>query len=437
MDNSLRKQQIACELARVRQKTVRLLAQVPARLWNRRVHDFYSPIGWHFGHIGMTEEYWTWGQACGRPPKDERLCFLFANIPDNPKDNRVRVPSPEEVAAYLRATRERALEALEDADIASASPLLADGYAWEFALQHECQHQETIAELLQLIRQRMAEEGGSGPVAPTLTVASATPAQSAVAPMVSIPGGAFVMGSDDRHAYDNEKRAHVVEVAGFELDAYPVTVSDWLCFIHKGGYERSDYWTPEGYAWLQRENVRHPEYWLSDDGGRRYCAADSIRSLDPLEPVTSISWYEAVAYARWAGKRLPTEAEWEYAAATDPDRRRSRFYPWGDDPAGAAGVDCELREWKPASARTAAAPNAFGIYGMAGGAWEWTSSPFLPYPGFEAFPYAGYSQEHMDGGHFVCRGGSWATDRRILRASFRNWYVPTYRQGFLGLRCAR
>ena len=481
MDVAIRKGRIAAELARVRAKTLRLLGQVPDRFWNERVHDFYSPIGWHFGHIGMTEEYWSCSRTLGRVPRDERLCFLFANIPENPKDNRVHLPTRSEVTDYLCATREATLEALHAADIESANPLLADGYAWEFALQHECQHQETIAELLQLIRKQEAAERPSSAATTLYTylstasntkgtviafasggrrVPSGCAGQSAgsfidpasldrisdpcsvgvepnTAPMISIPGGAFQMGSDDLHGYDNEKRAHSVDVANFEMDARPVTVGDWLRFIGAGGYDCSDFWAPEGFAWLQRERVAHPEYWLSFDGDWRYYSADGIRSLELDEPVTALSWYEADAYARWAGKRLPTEAEWEFAATHDPELGRSRRFPWGEDPTGAAAADCELRDWKPKSVRTHGKPNAMGLYGMAGGVWEWTSSPFLPYPGFQPFPYDGYSLEHMDGKHYVCRGGSWATDRRILRSTFRNWYVPTYRQGFLGMRCAR
>jgi iron(II)-dependent oxidoreductase len=158
----------------------------------------------------------------------------------------------------------------------------------------------------------------------------------------------------------------------------------------------------------------------------------------PEEPVCGISWYEADAYARWAGKRLPTEAEWEYASAREPALKQSRRYPWGDRRPNPDDASFGLAGWNPDP--VGAHPDGqsgLGLLDMAGGVWEWTASPFLPYPGFVAFPYDGYSKEHMDGNHFVCRGGSWATSGPILRCAFRNWYVPTYRQGFLGLRCAR
>jgi len=422
------------------------MLRVQTSFWNKRVHDFYSPIGWHFGHIGMTEEHWTCTRALGRPPQNEELSFLFANIPENPKDNRIHVPVHEEVTAYLAATRSRSLAALDAADLESKDPLLSDGYAWEFALQHECQHQETICELLQLIRKHdLLDEDGLRGSRSTFDSSGArgdnrtflSPSRLADSPMISVPGGTFTMGSDYQHGYDNEKRAHKVEVAPFHLDADPVTVADWQEFIRAGGYETVENWSPEGVEWLRTTGANRPEYWLSRDGYDYYSSADGVRRVNRFEPVSSISWFEADAFARWAGKRLPTEPEWEFAAAFDPRSGHKCLYPWGDDPAGAAAVDCGFRNWGPASVASRSKPNAVGARGMAGGVWEWTSTPFLPYAGFEPFPYDGYSKDHMDGKHFVCRGGSWATDPRILRASFRNWYVPSYRQGFLGMRCAR
>src|SRR5437016_4943627 len=155
-----RKAALRDELESVRARTLELLERVPDDFLKVRVHDFYSPIGWHFGHIGMTEEHWVICRALGGRPNDERLSFLYANLPDNPKDNRVHLPSRDEIRSYLAATRSAVLDALESTDIAHANPLIADGYAWDFALQHECQHQETIAEMLQLIHQQIDRLGG-------------------------------------------------------------------------------------------------------------------------------------------------------------------------------------------------------------------------------------------------------------------------------------
>jgi iron(II)-dependent oxidoreductase len=452
-----RKAELCRTMETTRHKTLQLLDRIADELLKIRVHDFYSPIGWHFGHIAMTEEYWTLGQALGRPPCDAQLTFLYANIPANPKDNRVHLPERAQIVAYLARTRARALSALWEADLDTEAPLLADGYAWDFAHQHECQHQETIAELLQLLCKHAAHS----PTLPTAVAeAILAPAEADHAPaigisigiskgsgkeivtpvteMVSLPGGTFCMGSEDRHGYDNEKSAHEVAVAPFLLDRHPVTAAQWVEFIRDGGYRRPELWTPEGWEWRQRERAERPEYWFPVARGYGYFGPSGVRAIDPAEPVSSISWYEADAYARWRGKRLPTEAEWEYAAASDPATGRTHRYPWGDDPEPPQHVDCDLRGSGPLPVAVAAAGsrNAFGLQDMAGKVWEWTATPFLPYPGFVAYPYDGYSKDHMDGTHYVCRGGSWATDPRILRCSFRNWYVPTYRQGLLGLRCA-
>ena len=446
LNTVLRKKQVEQELVRIRNKTISLLRHVPMASWNMRVHDFYSPIGWHFGHIGMTEELWTATRALGRAPLQEPLCFLFANIPENPKDQRVHLPSKNEVVEYLEATRRETVAALHDADLAANDPLLADGYAWEFAIQHECQHQETICELLQLICQQsaaatdIAKDALTGRYSAARTsagIASTRGGHAENAQMVAIGGGTVALGSNQLHDYDNEKQAHEVRVEPFFLDVDPVTVSDWLQFVCGGGYEKAEYWTEAGAGWLAQSGARCPEYWVAHGDFDFYCSPTGVRSMNPMEPVTSISWYEADAYARWAGKRLPTEAEWEFAAAYDPTTKSMQRYPWGDDIRQAKNADCDLRTWGPATVAARRAPNALGLRGMAGGVWEWTSTPFLPYPGFEPFPYDGYSKEHMDGNHYVCRGGSWATDPRILRTSFRNWYVPSYRQGILGMRCAR
>jgi iron(II)-dependent oxidoreductase len=419
-----RKAEIRASLERIRANTLRLLDFVPDDFLKVRVHDFYSPVGWHFGHIGMTEEFWVCTQALGLPPRDEELAFLFANLPENPKDNRVHLPSRDEILDYLHATRCTVLAVLDSADIESRKPLLADGYAWEFAAQHECQHQETICELLQLINKERVTDWPRAQIVP----------DSSQTEMIAIPGGEFTIGSDWLHGYDNEKREHLEEVEPFELDRTPVTVAQWAAFMADCGYRRPELWSEAGWTWLERQGAVAPEYRLQSAG---FCGPMGARAILPDEPVSSVSWFEADAYARWVGKRLPTEAEWEFAARFDPATGDSRHYPWGNEEPTAEHARFGMAGWSADSVgQRLAGASAFGVLDMAGGVWEWTASPFLPYLGFEAYPYDGYSKEHMDGNHYVCRGGSWATSAVILRSSFRNWYVPTYRQGFLGLRCA-
>jgi gamma-glutamyl hercynylcysteine S-oxide synthase len=423
-----RKEALREGLAAVRERTLWLLDQVPEEFLRRRVHWFYSPVGWHFGHVGRTEEYWAAHRAAGRPLLDDHLSFMFEDRPDNPKDNRVNIPDREGIRAYMARTRDLTLDALEDADLASDDPMLRDGFAWEFALQHECQHQETIAEMLQLIHLQRFRQGEFDWPEPL-------PWRPGVQPeMLEVSGGTFCMGSDDLHHYDNERDPHEVRVEPFRIARHPVTAYEWSRFVLDGGYRGREFWSDEGWAWRCTEDAALPEYWAKRDGRWFAIGPQGLRALHPDEPAASVSWHEAQAFARWSGRRLPTEAEWEFVAAGGAE---GRFFPWGDaHPQPEHGV-YGLESWgpKPVGEHPSGA-SRIGAEDLAGNVWEWTSSPFLPYHGFEAFPYDGYSKDHMKGEHRVCRGGSWATAAPILRRSFRNWYVPGYRAGFLGLRLA-
>jgi ergothioneine biosynthesis protein EgtB len=423
------KEQIRQSLSDCRAKTIGLLGQVPDEFLRRRVHSFYSPIGWHFGHVGRTEEFWVVGEALGRPLLDDHLSFLFADLADNPKDNRVNIPDRAGIIEYLEKTRSLVLEALEGAELESESPYLANGYAWAFALQHECQHQETIAEMLQLIQRDIGARAFE-PI-PWRTYHRQK--------MIPISGGTYLMGSSEPSYYDNEQDAHPVDVSSFELAQTPVTAFEWTEFMMDGGYANREWWSEEGWTWRVGENAQEPEYWIRQEDSWGYFGPYGVRAIHPDEPASCISWFEAEAYANWAGKRLPTEEEWELA-------RRQGVLDVGLTFNGSDVAPIEQpfalicanhgQEKQGPRPVTIGTPDTLGLLDMAGNVWEWTSSKFLPYPGFRAFPYDGYSKDHMKGAHRVCRGGSWATAMPILRPTFRNWYVPTYRQGFLGVRLA-
>ncbi|MEP6754125.1 MAG: SUMF1/EgtB/PvdO family nonheme iron enzyme [Chthonomonadales bacterium] len=423
MSFDTRKEELRQLLGETRQRTLDLFNLVPESMLTTRLHDFYSPVGWHFGHIGMTEEVWSIVNALGRSPRDARLSYLFANVPDNPKENRVHLPDREEILCYLDQTRRAVLEALGSVYLESDNELIRGGYAWMFAAQHECQHQETILELLQLAtRYQHIESGAPSPIE--------IPSQSSDEnQLLPITGGTFEMGSSGFTSYDNELNPHSVDVGDFELQKYPVSVGEWQAFVDDGGYEKPKLWTADGWAWRRSENVFAPYYWVDGSCGNREYGPFGIRKLTADMPVTSVSWFEADAYARWAGLRIPTEAEWELAAkqVVSPNRGPLDF-------SCASEARC-ARNDGPLPVERSNGP--VGPQSMMGSVWEWTSSPFLPYDGFKAFPYDGYSLDHMDGKHFVCKGGSWGSAPIVVRPSFRNWYVPGYRQGFLGLRCAR
>lgn len=373
------------ELERARSAIESLLAPVPDEQLVQQVSPLQSPLVWDLAHIGWFEELWLLRRVGRRAPHEERhdeLYDAFAHV----RSERGELPllRPEQARAYVADVRRAALEVLDETPLDPGDRLLADGYVFGLVAQHELQHVETMLQTLQL-----REQPYPAPPGPA-RVSGDGPAD------VLVPGGSFVLGAtDERWAYDNELDAHEVELAAFRLDRTPVTNGAYLAFVEDGGYGDPSWWSDEGWAWRGAENAGHPLYWAPGPGGWSRRRFGRVEPLPAAEPVQHVSWYEADAYARWAGKRLPTEAEWEKAAK------------------GACGAEHLL-----------------------GGVWEWTSSHFLPYPGFEAFPYAEYSEVFFGDEYRVLRGGSWATDPLVARTTFRNWDYPQRRQIFAGFRCA-
>ncbi|HEY2429454.1 MAG TPA: SUMF1/EgtB/PvdO family nonheme iron enzyme, partial [Acidimicrobiales bacterium] len=299
-------------------------------------------------------------------------------------------------------------------------------------VQHEHQHDETMLATLQL----MAAPGYRPVAAP-----DAAPAPGFVpAAEVRLPGGEFVMGtSSDPWALDNERPAHPAHLSPFWLDATPVTNAAYADFVADGGYADRRWWTAEGWEWRGGARAEHPQYWERSGEGWAVDRFGRPHALVADAPVQHVCWYEADAYARWAGKRLPTEAEWEYAASWGRDGRKHRW-PWGDVEPTPAHASLWLGPSAfgpaPVTAHPAGA-NPWGVVGLIGGVWEWTASDFTGHPGFRAHPYREYSEVFFGPDHKVLRGGSWATHPSCIRATFRNWDYPVRRQIFAGFRCAR
>jgi ergothioneine biosynthesis protein EgtB len=297
------------------------------------------------------------------------------------------------------------------------APLEKQERLWWWLIQHETQHRETIALLLQLSR----FQSGNFPKIARNSM-GATSGQSS--DMITIPSGEFLMGCDRVQAQDNERTTQKIYLDSYQIDTYPVTCREYQRFIEKGGYDDPNHWSKEGWQWKQKNLIIQPLYWIASEE-----RAD--------HPVYGVSWYEASAYAKFIGKRLPTEAEWEKAASWDAAHQQQRLYPWGEDlpditrcnygnPIGQTTPVNSYLEGK----------SAYGCQDMLGNVWEWTDSWFAPYPDFQPYPYPGYSQVYFDQQHRVLRGGSWATGMWGLRNSFRNWYHPWVRQILAGFRCA-
>jgi len=378
------KEAIASRLAEARARTLELIAALDDKQLNRVYSSLLSPLAWDLGHIANFEELWLVQTVGGREPLHGELGRFYDAI-ENPRRTRGELPilRDAELRSYLADVRERALDVLEEVEIGpdAEDPLLRDGFVYEMLIAHEQQHNETMLQLLQMVDGYEVPRG-TGHLSPGQASGQLArrfeypPVQEMprASGTVRIDTGSYEIGaSANGFAYDNERPRHTVELAAFEIDRTPVANAAYIAYMEDTGAEPPMYWE------------RDSEGWMLTTTGRRV-------PVDPSHPVLHVSWHEADAFARWAGKRLPTEHEWE-------------------------AVHDELA----------------GV----GQAWEWTSSDFLAYPGFEPFPYREYSQVFFGDIYKVLRGGSWATARNVMRPSFRNWDLPERRQIFAGIRCAK
>jgi iron(II)-dependent oxidoreductase len=422
------KQRIALDLEEARQRTHQLLAPVDDERLVTQHDQLMSPPVWDYAHIGVFEELWLLQGLAGTPPMNEDIMSTY-NALDTPRvaRGRAQLLDRAQTLEHLEEVRRRVLAILEEVDLGSTDPLLCDGFVYDLVIQHEHQHDETILQTLQLM------PGGYLSEAPALPEAGSAGARD----MVAVPAGRYLIGTDGHEPYDNEHPRHEVELPAFAIDRFPVSNGDYMRFMADGGYSLRELWSSDGWDWILTFGTEAPEYWRRD-GDRWLCSRFGLEApADPRLPVSNVCWFEADAYARWAGKRLPSEFEWEVAACWDPDAGRPRRYPWGNQPPTPelANLDQQLFSPAPVGAYPEGA-SAFGCEQMLGDVWEWTSSPFLPYPGFEAFPYSEYSEPFFGTRFRVLRGGSWATRPRVARATFRNWDSPIKRQIFAGFRCA-
>ena len=420
--------ELEAELQDARARTLLLISTLSDRDLEEQHDVLMSPIIWDLGHIASFEELWLLKQL-DSPVEFGEMPGLY-NPFEHPRRDRGALPLPRrsEVLSELARVREEVLKRLETVDF-DASPLLHEGYVYRMVAQHEHQHNETMLQTLQLKL--------GGPYHPAER--RELPAGTEIAQgMVSIPAGEYTLGTDDRSAaYDNERPRHAIALKAFRMDRTPVTNGQYLAFIADGGYTRPELWSPTGLQWLDQSRAVAPLYWSLTDNGWWSRSMDRAEHVDPTRPVCHVSYYEAEAFARWAGKRLPTEAEWEVAATWDPARGVALAYPWGNEvpTPGLANVD----QLGFGTAPVGAYPknvSPLGCYGMIGDTWEWTSSDFGPYPGYETFPYAEYSEVFFGTEYKVLRGGSWATRPTVARSTFRNWDYPVRRQIFSGFRCA-
>ncbi|MEV4555434.1 ergothioneine biosynthesis protein EgtB [Kitasatospora sp. NPDC049285] len=428
IDPALLREAIATELLAARERTAQLTGAVDDADLIAQHSPLMSPLVWDLAHIGNQEELWLLRNVGGRDPMHPEIDPLYDAF-EHPRAERPSLPllPPAEARAYAHEVRGRVLDLLAASPLEGA-PLLDAGFAFGMIAQHEQQHDETMLITHQLRR------------GPAVLAAPAPPASTGVLPAeVLIPAGPFTMGTDtEPWALDNERPAHQVDLAAYWLDTTPVSNAAYQAFIADGGYDEPRWWTPAGWEHRIQANLTAPLFWSRDGGQWLRRRFGHLEPVPPNEPVLHVSWYEADAYARWAGRRLPTEAEWEKAARHDPVSGRSRRFPWGDEPPGAEHANLGQRHLQPAP--VGAYPHGqspYGVRQLIGDVWEWTAGDFTGYPGFSAWPYKEYSEVFFGPEYKVLRGGSFAVAPVACRGTFRNWDYPMRRQIFSGFRTAR
>lgn len=446
--------ELRADLESVRARTLQLVEPLSHATLERQRSPLMSPIAWDLGHIAAFEDLWL-VRRLGEVSSEKEIEQAFdAFRTPRARRGELEIPSVDRLMRRLAETRARTLAGLERVDLDSPNPLLRGGYVYEMVRDHEAQHQETILQSILLL----ADER----YVPTVRQPVPAPRPDAPRPgFVRVPAGKFRMGAaSERFAYDNERPAWDAATGEYEIARYPVTNREYVEFIAAGGYVDRDLWSGEGWSWRRNADLVAPGGWqpagatAADPALCAEAARDRARDaglaawtfvsglgeigLVPDAPVVHVCFWEAEAFARFAGARLPTEIEWEKVAAFDPDTGRSSPFPWGDElpDANRANLDQLRFGTAPASAYPEGR-SALGCQALIGDVWEWTDSEFRPYPGFRAFPYDEYSAVFFGPEYRVLRGGSWATRGTVARNSFRNWDYPIRRQIFSGLRLAR
>jgi iron(II)-dependent oxidoreductase len=350
----------------VRERTLALMSNIDDEDLQRVHSPLMSPLAWDLGHIAAYEDLWLAHRHGG-------LALLRPDLADaydafeTPRAVRgdIEILGPADARAYLDAVRQRTIAAL-------ASRGVGDGVICELVLRHELQHTETMRQTMAIAGLLPSSEPPLGPL-------------EASERWVHVPAGPFAMGAPaGGFAYDNERPRRMVEVDAFAIARRPVSNASWMHFSEGGGYERREWWSDEGWAWKQEYDITHHP---------------AVAQGHPEAPACHVSWFEADAFARAHGARLPSEAEWEKAAT------------WTQE-------------------------TGSGLVAV-GAVWEWTGSHFDGYPGFVAYPYREYSEVFFGDSYRVLRGGSWATHPRVASPTFRNWDLPQRRQIFAGVRLAK
>jgi iron(II)-dependent oxidoreductase len=416
-----------------RERTLELVADLEEAQFEVPLLALVNPFRWELGHVTFFYEMFLL-QLLGQT---KPLLVGAEDLYDSFKidhDDRWSLPLPsrQQTLEYMQRVLDAVVERLQ-----GRSPSAQETYLYLLSVLHEDMHGEALTYMRQTLSYPAPKLGsppaalGSGPL----------PGD------VEIPGGTFYLGTtpDQPFVFDNEKWAHPVEVAPFRMARAPVTNAELAAFVADGGYQRRDWWSYQGWVWCTKTQAQHPLYWQRDGQGWLRQHFDTLVPLEPHAPVAHVTWYEAEAYCHWAGRRLPTEAEWEMAANAEPTpdgkgiTGHKRRYPWGDEPPTPKRANLDTRFLGCVDvAAFPAGDSAFGCRQMAGNVWEWTESAFYPFPGYLVdYPYREYSAPWF-GYRKVLKGGAWATRSRLAYNTYRNFFPPARNDVYAGFRtCAR
>jgi iron(II)-dependent oxidoreductase len=410
----------------------------PGSLYERPIPERHRII-FYLGHLEAFDWNLLSDSVLGLrslTPEFDRL-FAFGIDPVGgglPTDVPSDWPAVDAVRAYVGNVRS-ALDQHLEKRILDANPPTRDGFPLgtllNVSIEHRLMHVETLAYMLHQLPLDMKVQELE------LPFLSGPPV---VHRMMPIPAGEATLGltrGTEDFGWDNEYEAHTVDVPAFEIDRYKVTNRQYLEFMIAGGYETRAFWTDNDWNWKSAQDISHPLFWEQQDK-RWLCRTMFDRVPLPMDWPVYVSQAEASAYARWAGKSLPTEAEWQRAAYSAVDGS-TRPYPWGTHAPSSEFGNLDLQRWDPTPVNAfPKGQSAFGVDDMLGNGWEWTSTVFGPFPGFKPFPfYRGYSADFFDGKHFVMKGGSARTAACMLRSTFRNWFQPHYQYVYAGFRCVK
>jgi len=427
-----------CSLADARRATDALFNIVrPDSLYERPIPERHRII-FYIGHLEAFDRNLFQGRLFSLPDSSPQLDRLFAFGIDPvggglPTDQPSDWPSLGEVRKYVQGVRHEIDEGLRKLGqgISTGGGEFSPALLLNVAIEHRLMHAETLAYMLH----RLPYDRKIAPA----NIPNSVTGDRATG-MIAIPSGAATLGlsrSDDAFGWDNEYERHTVEVPKFAIDRYKTTNAEYLEFLNSGGYADRKLWSDADWAWKESNGISHPAFWETPDNGAQWFWKGMFAAIPlPLDWPVYVSHAEANAYARWAGKSLPTEAQWQRAAYGVPDGQ-SRQYPWGTKSSDETRGNFDFSNWDPVSvAAHPAGASAFGVEDILGNGWEWTSTVFAPFQEFEPFPfYRGYSADFFDGKHFVIKGASARTAACMLRPSFRNWFQAHYQYVYAGFRC--